>query len=185
MMAARRMFVYDLKRMFTAIYNDFMNEVKIQDPEEWFIEVFDWVNNEIEVDMMISKDGSSMIIQGICNRNVGYMKKGMQWEIKTDKIDYDFLNYLKTSPYCNYDIFGFGKTYPYYYFRFEWADFLEYMIEHCVYFNAGQYGCLEFAKYEKDVKDRFERLCLCSLISRHVHSEVIHPLMGPNMAHLI
>jgi hypothetical protein len=106
-MSTRRRFVNDLKGVLSAIYNDFMNEVKLQDPDE----VFDWVNNEIEVDMMITKDGST-IIQGICNRDVGYIKRGIYWEIK------------------NYNLLG--------YFRSDWIDFVEDMIEHCVYFNAGR-----------------------------------------------
>lgn len=171
-MAARRMFISHLKTTFDAIYNDFMKEVKNADPEEYDDD------NEVELNVMVEKDGYSMLIYGI---SLEYSKTGFLWEIKTDKV-HTCLQDIKSN--CCEMSFP-DKNYTGYYFSDSWDVFVEEMLDMCVYFDAGEYGCVDLAKYEKDVQDRFEQLCMCSLVARHSHSKVLDPLKGPNMAHLI
>lgn len=183
-MASLRMFVNDLKMTLDTIYNDYMHDVKND---------FDPKNILLNTD--IARDGSVMIINEIFGNSISYPNKSVKWEIKTDKVVVDldrlrdFYEFFCPEIEHYHLISGFYEFfYPeieHYNLTFEWSDFVQTMLESCVYFDAGQYGCLDLAKYEKDVQDRFEQLCWCSMISRHAHSKIIEPLKGPNMTHLI
>jgi hypothetical protein len=168
-MAARRNFLTHLKTTFDAIYNDFMKEVKNADPEE-----YDDDDSEVELNMMVAKDGYGMLIYGI---SLEYSKTGFLWEIKTEKA-HTCLQDIKLN--CCEMSFPDNK-YKGYYFSDSWNVFVEEMLETCVYLDAGEYGCVNLAKYEKDVQNRFEQLCMCSLISRHAHTYKIDPLDAQNM----
>lgn len=179
-MAARRMFVNDLKKTLDTIYNDFMNKVNeldIFDTNAFPIENLEMFTKELLLSTHIVRDGNVMLVDKMYINWYTPCFKSVKWEIKTDKVVYD----LKTKKFN--DFFFPERKHDNYYFK--WQYFVNKMLESCIYFDAEEYGCLDLTKYEKDVQNRFDHLCMCSFVARHAKSNIIDPLKGPNIAHLI
>lgn len=143
-------FVSKLKTTLDIVYNDFMDEVEKADPKVWNVDaLFDRSKDTVELDMLITKDGSSVMVEGIFKKDVYYMKE-VQWIIKTDGYIVD-IERLKLS--------YFNIKYPsskYYFFKFNWNDFVKSMIQSCLYIDLGNYGCLYRVAYGENTKEIIE-----------------------------
>lgn len=150
--------------------------------ELYDLEEFNPDTNEIEMDLEVSKNGRQLICNFLFNRNVCYSWEGLQWTIEIDplKVDYEELGKLKD--WFWEDWYADRSTYS---TRHDWQYFCERLLVACVEFDAGKYGYLSLAQCEQEVQLRFDKLCASSLVARHAHTEVMHPLFGPNMAQFL
>lgn len=165
-----------------------LSEFELHDPdtyesnryEIYEIDLFNPDTNEIEMDLDVSHDGRQLICNFLFNRDVCYSWKDLKWSIMIDpsKVDSEELASLKHWYWDHPDRSTYGT-------RYYWQAFCERLLDACVVFDAGKYGCVSLAQCEQEVKSRFDHLCMCSMVARHVRNEVVEQLKGPNMAHLI
>lgn len=171
-MAARRLFLNQLNAVLESIYRDTVHECKKVDPD------FDADDTDnIDVNILTSKCGKHMIVCELFNDDCEFVIENLQWKNKVDKADSEFLEFL--NKHFEHKIPG------YFCFGTDWTEFSNTMLDSCMYFNAGKFGCIDLSACEQLVQTRFEQLCMCSLIARHGHSNRIDPLLGPNMARFI
>jgi hypothetical protein len=174
-MAAQRLFKSKLNAMLDAIHEDFMNESGVADPAYFAVELFNRVTNDVDVDLMITKDGHQIEVNFLFNRNVGY-SMDVHWNITLDptKVDRSFnklLARLKSNSNTNPELLYSNRTvFPGYFCRFEWNAFRAIILDTCIEFNAEAFGQVSVAKCELG----------CSMFARFAY-----PMVVPNMAEYV